>query len=259
MKKINKSLCLFFVCVFILPLFTACKNTPANNNENTKPPLSNSEIIKEAKLSLKNKYKYNNVYTDVNLIGYVMIDDHKVYVDWSSSNNALINATTGSVYRNLTNQTCELTATLTYSDLTDSVSFLYTLPAKKYENPYPNFSPSGSEIQFSIAYLAYDDDYNLTIKIHIYNNLSSKRTLCGITNLGFSISTSTIIFNDSSYLVKNMEYTNTSQSQFTCSYGNYVTITFPVISSSKLNYKSELAKLTNPSFSLTQSFTYHSK
>lgn len=254
MKKIARVMILTFMLIFSALLFSSCKKS---NNNNIETPLTDTEILQEAKLILKEDYSFINVYNDMYLVGYVEIEGNKVYVDWNSSNSNLINATTGKVNRDLNEHSCTLSAMLIYNDITDTLNFIYSLPAKKYENLYPTFSSSGSAIQFSVAYLAYDDFNNLTVKLHIYNNLANKKTLYGINNLTFSIATSKIIVNDSNYLLQNMTYTNNSKKQFTCKYGNYVTITLPVIAYNKLSYKSELAKLTNPIFSISKSFTYY--
>lgn len=253
MKKTINVIILTFILIFSIPLFSACEKP----NNNIKATLTETEIIQEAKLTLKDRYTLTNLYEDIYLVGYIEIEENKVYVDWHSSNNDLINATNGKVNRDLNTHSCTLTAILTYNDITETLNFIYSLPAKKYENSYPSFSSSGGIIQFSVAYLAYDDSNNLTVKLHIYNNLSSKKTLYGIDNLTFSIATSKIIFNNSNYLLKDMTYTNNSQKQFTCKYGNYVTITLPVISNNKLSYESELARITNPIFSVSNNFTYY--
>lgn len=253
MKKLARTIIFSLMLLFSVTLFSACDNF----NNNTKTTLTDNEIIQEAKLSLKNDYNRTNVYDNMHLVQYVEVEGNKVYIDWGSSNNNLINATSGKINRDLDTHSCTLTATLTYKDITDTLSFIYSLPAKKYENKYPSFSSSGSEIQISVAYLAYDNADNLTVKLYVYNNLSSKNTLYGINNVKFSIATSKIIVNYTNYLLKDNTYTNNSQRQFTCDYGNYVTITLPVIPKNKLTYKSELATLTTPIFSASNNFTYY--
>lgn len=253
MKNFIKITVLTLTLIFSVTLFSSCKEM----NNNTIKTLTDKEIIQEAKLILKEDYDFKNIYEDISLIYYVEVEGNKVYIDWTSSNNNLINATTGKVYRDLNTHSCNLSATLTYNDIIENLNFTYSLPAKKYENLYPSFSSSGNEIQFSVAYLAYDDYNNLTVKLHVYNNLSSKKTLYGINNLTYSIATSRIIFNNSNYLLKDMTYTNSKEQQFTCKYGNYVTITLPVIANNKLTYESELAKITNPIFSISNSFIYY--
>ena len=53
--------------------------------------MTDNEIVQEAKLILKEDYGFENVYSNISLVGFVEVEGNKVYVDWNSSNNNLIN------------------------------------------------------------------------------------------------------------------------------------------------------------------------
>lgn len=200
---------------------------------------TDNEVIAETKSYLNAMFESGYVYTDIDLpTSYELNPDYISYINWESSNSEIINALNGKVYRNEEkDQSCKLTASITYKSLTDKMILQIIVPANKYENNNPTFSNS-NQIGISVSYLKYNSDKSLTLKLTIYNNLSSKATLYGLNNMTFSI----YYYNNGyQYLIKNLTYNNTTKKQFTCTYHNTVAITFK-IESKNIYIHQELAQ-----------------
>lgn len=212
-KIFQKALILILICCSLF--MVACDNTSSSS-------LTENEIINETKLYLLDKYTATEVYNNINLINsYSINDKYMVYIFWNSSNNNLINSQTGTVNRSSIDQYCTLTATITYSDIQDSITFNYTLPANKYTNSSPSFSSSGEVIQIEPASISYNSNGSLNIELYVFNNLSDKQTLKGIHDATIIIYRTGI----TQYLVKDYNYINSKRGQFTCKYHEYVKIT----------------------------------
>ncbi len=144
------------------------------------------------------------------------------YIFWDSSNNNIINSQTGTVNRASTDQYCSLTATIIYSNTEDTITFNYILPANIYSNSSPSFKTSGQIIQIEPATIRYNSNGTLYIELYVFNNLDNKRTLRGLQDATISIYKTDFM---TQYLVKEYNYINPTEGQFSCDYHDYVKIT----------------------------------
>ena len=204
-----------FLFAILLPL-SACSNKSLTPDIE----LTSEEVVAETKIYINTKFKNTTIYTDISLPQkYTVADKYTSYINWSSSNNSVINSTSGKVTRTLNDQTCSLTARITYKESFDSLSIYFDIPANIYEDSTKTF-PKKDSIEFKVSYMSMDD--TLKIKLYVANNNKSE-VVYGINSVTLSI------HNNSGYLIKNMKYTNSKKHQFTLSPGYCVEIELPEI------------------------------
>ena len=178
MKKILNILSVILLLCCSPFCFIACSNNRA---------LTDSEVIQEAKNELDQRYNIGKAYDNLNLINSITIKNkYKVYITWSSSNESFINSYNGSIKRTSTDRYCNLTANFTYKDLSDSLTFRYTLPATKYTKSQYNFSKSGKEVQVDIHTMTIENGI-LKTEVYVYNNLRSQKKIGFIKSLKITI------------------------------------------------------------------------
>ena len=240
MKKIVRCLCAIILLLTTMFSF-GCSSGNSDNNEVF---LTKEEVIANVKVKLTNKFSNTNIYTNISLPTYYLIEEkYDTYISWESSNNNIINATSGFVNRTLSNQTCTLTATILHKDFEDQISFSLSVPANVYQDSTNSF-PKKRELEIKISYIAISS--NLKIKIKLANNSKNSEIVYGINSVTFSI-----YYYSHRYLVKDVKYTNTNKKQFTLESGKCVEIEIPALSKNGLytnyllntNYYCEISDL----------------
>lgn len=225
MKNIIKFIC-FSICFISLTFSSVGCSVDNPPNDNKQIELTSTEVIAEAKNKLVNKFSNTTIYTDITLPTYYLIEDkYNVYISWESSNNSIINPISGNINRTLSLQTCTLTATLLYKELTDSKSFELSIPANIYEDTTNTF-PKKDSVEIKVSYMSIND--TLKLKIKLANNNNSK-IIYGVKSITFSIR-----YSGYKYLVKGITYTNTSTKQFSLQSGKCIEIEMPEISKNSL-------------------------
>lgn len=255
-KSLIIATCLIFTIIF---LFSGCsyKDKLEDIMGDT---LTQEEVVAETKSYLSTKFSSEYVYEKLSLPNkYTVNDKYDSYITWISSNNSIINSTSGNVYRTLNNQNCNLTANITYKDCSESITFYLIIPANKYERTIPSFNPdSSSQFQFQVAYMAYNTNGTVTIDLYFYNNYAKEKTVYAITSAYISIyKNSSTVIGGNDYFLKEYHYTNSKSKQFTCTYHNYVKISLGTLSANQVT-KYTLKNNTNIKVALSGNFTFNS-
>ena len=223
---------LFVLIILCIPgVFVLSACAESNNYPEQMRELTEIEVIAQAKNKLINKFSTTNIYTDISLPSHYEIESkYNVYIVWNSSDNNVINKTSGKVTRTLSNQVCTLMATLTYKTITDSIDFQLVVPANIYEDTTNGFSLS-KLLEIKPSYLAIKDD--LQIKIKLVNNTKDD----SIIITGIKSMTISIYNNKGQYLFKNFTYNSNNKEQYKLTNGKCIELPLPAISINSLSMK----------------------
>ena len=228
MIKVLKRLSLIVILMFCSCFMFACDDAP---KEEAEIELTGEEVISEAKNKVINQFQNTKIYTDISLPTYYNIKNkYNAYISWTSSNNNIINATSGRINRTLTDQTCQLTAQVRYKDLYDSINLYLQIPANIYRDDTNGF-PLKDSVEIKPCYISINKNV-VKIKIKLANNMSGE--IHGINDMTYSI-----WYNDpyKTVFASNLKYTNSNKNQFTLSKGNCIEIELPDLDLSVLNKK----------------------
>jgi len=203
--------------------------------------LTDVQVVQEVRLYFQEQFKDNGIYKDLDLpLTHMLNGKYKVYLSWKSSDESLLNSSTGVIKRPKDHTPCSLTLTIDYQTERDVHVFDLRILANKYvnENLFAADLSDFVGICFDLYTLYYNDDGTLHVEIYMLNKSSSKKRIKGISYARFNIYKRGNPY--STYVLKKYVFTQ-ENGAFTCKYGSKVKISFNV-AAKDIYVKAELSQ-----------------